>query len=500
MLTFAPIFTDHAVLQREKPIRLFGTGDENTIVTARLMGVSAEAPVHDGCWEIVLPPLPAGGPCTLTISDGTQAVSLEDIMLGEVWLCGGQSNMELALKDARDPQPALDTCADSNVRLYHVCKRGFMDEQFFREEAASCWQLPSPETCPHWTAVGYFFAQRLAGTLGVTVGLVSCNYGGTSASAWMSEEMLASTANGQLYLEDYRKGTEGRTDEEADAAYDAYLDYHCKWCNRTNAYYAAHPGAKWDDVIAACGENQYPGPHAPKNPLRPHGLYDTMIRRIIPYTLRGVLYYQGESDEHRAEGYASLLTCLIAQWRRDFRDEMLPFLLVQLPMFRYAANADDKSWCRLREAQAWVFRNVKNTGLAAIPDCGEFDNIHPTEKREPARRLYLQALSQVYGLQTENTCAPMFRQALPEPGALRLQFDYAECGLELRAEGGFELCGTDGIWHPAQASVNLDEILLRSDAVSHPMAARYAWYNYGDVTVYAKNGLPLAPFRTMAMD
>ncbi len=500
MLTFAPIFTDHMVLQREKPIRLFGTGTEGAIITAALMGVSASAPVLNGRWDITLPPLPAGGPLQLTVSDGTDSITLEDVMLGEVWLCGGQSNMELALKDAKDPQPALDRCADSNVRLYHVCKRGFMDEWFFKEEAGSCWQLPSPDACPHWTAVGYFFAQQLAEKLGVTIGLVNCNYGGTSASAWMSEEMLASTENGRHYLEDYRNGTEGLTDEEANRAYDEYLDYHCKWNERMGAYYAEHPHAKWAEVLEHCGENRYPGPHAPKNPLRPHGLYDTMISRIIPYTLRGVLYYQGESDDHRPEGYASLLQCLIAQWRRDFRDDALPFLLVQLPMFINEDEPDRKHWCKIREAQASVYRTVRNTGLAVIADCGEWNNIHPTEKREPARRLYLQALHHVYMLQEENTCAPMYRYCLPTENGLRLFFEYAECGLEMRQPEGFEVCGTDGVWHPAQASVNLDEIIVRSDAVSHPIAARYAWYNYGDVTVYAKNGLPLAPFRTMAID
>ncbi len=500
MLTIAPIFTDHAVLQREKPIRLFGTGTEGTIVTAKLMGCSASAPVCNGRWDITLPPLSARNSLQLEISDGKDSIILRDIALGEVWLCGGQSNMELALKDAHDPQPALDSCKAANVRLYHVCKRGFFDEQFYQEESNSCWQLPCPEACQHWTAVGYFFAQQLSEKLGVTVGLVSCNYGGTSASAWMSEEMLSSTEIGKCYLEDYRKGVEGLTDEEANKAYDDYLDYHCKWNDRMASYYAEHPNAPWEDVIASCGENLYPGPHAPKNPLRPHGLYDTMVSRIIPYTLRGVLYYQGESDDHRPEGYETMLRCLIAQWRKDFQDEELPFLLMQLPMFIFANTPESYSWCKIREAQAKVYRSVRNTGLAVIPDCGEYNNIHPTEKREPARRLYLQALHHVYKLPDKNTCAPMYKYCLQTENGLQLYFENAERGLELRQQGGFEVCGTDGIWHPAEATVIQDEILVRSDAVPHPLAARYAWYNYGDVTVFSKNGLPLAPFRTMEID
>ncbi len=497
MLKFAPIFTDHAVLQREKPVRIFGSCQDGNRITLRLGDItSVSNPAVNGRWEITLAPLPAGGPHTISITDGTESCEIRDIMIGEVWLCGGQSNMELNLKDARGAQAALETCADSNVRLYHVCKRGFMDAQFYREEADSCWNLPSAESCPYWSAVGYFYARELAQRLGVTVGLVNCNYGGTSASAWISREMLEETAVGRLYLEDYEKGMAGLTDEEANRAYDAYLVDYAAWQERAAKCYAENPKIGWAQVLERCGDNHYPGPHAPKNPMRPHGLYDTMVSRITPYTLAGVLYYQGETDECRAKDYYPLLCSLIRQWREDFRDEELPFLLMQLPIYGVEDAPDRTDWCDLREAQERVFRNVKHTGLAVILDQGEWEEIHPKEKAIPAHRLYLQALSQVYGLQTEDTTAPMLRYALPEDGGIRVYLDHAQCGLEQRGEGGFELCGTDGIWHPAQAELNGDTILLRSADVPHPAAARYGWRNYLPVTVFAKNGLPLAPFRT----
>lgn len=497
MLKTAPIFTDHAVLQREKVVHIWGTGTDGTTVTLQLGNITrTSAPVSGGRWEILLPPLPAGGPYEITLTDGTDTIVLRDIMIGEVWLCGGQSNMELALKDALDPASALESCGESHVRLYHVCKRGFLDAQFYEEEAASCWQLPSADTCPHWTAVGYFFAQRLAAKLGVTVGLVNCNYGGTSASAWMSRDMLATTTVGQQYLKDYEDGIGTMTDEEANAAYDEYLEYHAKWNEKMMACYAEDPNTPWEEILRVCGENRYPGPHAPKNPLRPHGLYDTMISRIVPYTLRGVLYYQGESDDHRPEGYRTMLTSLIAQWRKDFRDDSLPFLLVQLPVYTVPEAPDAQHWCPIREAQAWVYKTIRNTGLAVIFECGEFAEIHPKEKREPARRLYLQALHHVYGMETENTCAPMYRTYLPEDGGIRLFFDHAESGLTARNDGGFEVCGEDGIWHAAAAEISKDTILVRSAAVPHPTAARYGWRNYLEVSIFAGNGLPLAPFRT----
>ncbi len=497
MLKFAPIFTDHAVLQRQKPVCIFGQCDNAASVTLRLGDIICQsAPAVNGRWEILLPPLPAGGPYSLSITDGTDTVTLSDIMLGEVWLCGGQSNMELNLKDANGVQEALETCADSNVRLYHVCKRGFLDEQFYEEEAQSCWELPSESACPYWSAVGYFFARELAAKLGVTIGLVNCNYGGTSASCWMSREMLMQTAVGRSCLAEYETGTAGLTDEEANHAYDAYLEYHVKWNERVAQCYAENPEIKWSEVLKICGENRYPGPHAPKNPMRPHGLYDTMVSRIIPYTLGGVLYYQGETDEVRPEGYRTLLMSLIRQWRKDFRNEELPFLIVQLPIYGVEDAPELTTWCELREAQEEVYRNVKHTGLAVIFECGEWNEIHPKEKQIPAHRLYLQALHHVYGLQMEDTCAPMLRYALPEQDGIRLYFDHAECGLESRGEGGFELCDANGIWHPAVADINDTTIFVRSDAVSAPIAVRYGWRNYLPVTIFAKNGLPLAPFRT----
>lgn len=499
MLKPAPIFTDHMVLQREKPLRFWGTGEDETIVTVALGKLTGTADVRDGRWEMTLPPLPAGGPYTLSVSDGLETLQFEDVMLGEVWLCGGQSNMELVLRDSKEPQPALDACADSNVRLYHVGKHGYFDAQFYAEEEASCWQRPCADTCQHWTAVGYYFGAELAKKLGVTVGLVECCYGGTSASAWISEQQLASTAIGQTYLEDYRKGMEGLTEEEGCRAYLEYCDYHNAWQKRIDACYRENPTIQWEDALRICGENRYPGPQAPNNPLRPHGLYDTMISRITPYVMRGVLYYQGESDDHRPFGYAALLRSMIEEWRRDFRDAQLPFLLVQLPMYAVRETLDCDHWAQIREAQEAVYRSVKHTGLACIPDLGEFNEIHPKEKKTPAHRLYLQALREVYGLQEQGTTAPMMREAYPSEDGIRVMFDNVDNGLMLHGEGGFELCDADGNWHAAKAHANENSVFVHSKQVPHPTGVRYAWFNFGQATLFEQNGLPAAPFRVTGL-
>ncbi|MBR3631300.1 MAG: sialate O-acetylesterase [Oscillospiraceae bacterium] len=499
MLKLAPIFKDHLVLQREKPLHIWGNAEDGSLITAAIGSVSAQAETVNGAWHAVLPPLPAGGPYTLTVSDGSETLSLNDVMLGEVWLCGGQSNMELVVKDAAHPGELLRDCEESGVRLYHVGKRGFFDAQFYAEEEASCWQLPMPDTTQHWTAVGYLFAQELAKKLGVTIGLVECCYGGTSATAWMSEAMLQSTEAGRRYLADYENGIAGLTDEEANQAYRDYCVYQNAWNERLAAFYREHPTGSWEEALAVCGENRYPGPYAPINPLRPHGLYDTMLRRITPFTLRGVLYYQAESDDHRPEDYETLLTCLIREWRQDFRDPALPFLLVQLPMYAELNTAECVHWAKLRLAQERVYRADRHAGMAVILDCGEYCEIHPKEKRPPAHRLFLQALREVYGLQEADTTSPLLRSAIPESGGIRLHFDTTS-PLELRGSEGFEICGADGIWHSAAPSVNENTLLLTSPEVPYPAEARYAWYNFGPVTLFAKNGLPAAPFNTSRTD
>ena len=220
-----------------------------------------------------------------------------------------------------------------------------------------------------------------------------------------------------------------------------------------------------------------------------------MISRITPFTMRGVLYYQGESDEHRPEEYASLLRSMIEEWRHDFCDEELPFLIVQLPMYAVRETMELDHWARLRESQELVYRTVKHTGLACIPDLGEFNEIHPKEKRIPAHRLYLQALREVYHLQETGTTAPMVREVYPFEGGIRVVFDNVDNGLILHGEGGFELRDPDGIWHPAKTVANEESVQVTSREVPQPTGVRYAWFNFGQVTLFEQNGLPAAPFR-----
>lgn len=497
----AAIFSDRMVLQREKPIAVWGDGTDGERVTVTLCGHSASDVIKDGKWRVTLPPMPAAEGLTMTVQGDAEIIAFREIAVGEVWLCGGQSNMEFELKDDQNGAAVLESLTpECGVRFYYTPKQRIKDETFDATERNTCWNYAIPERARAWSAVGLYFALELQKSLGVTVGLIGCNWGGTSASCWVSRDVLEQDADIRAYIEDYDKAMAGKTEAEAIAAFDDYCRYQDKWWWDYSELLKKQPDIGWEEAQEIVGESRYPGPMGPKNECRPCGCYETLLERVSPYTLRGFLYYQGESDDHRPASYETLLTALIACWRRDWEDPTLPFLNVQLPMFRYAAAPDYKHWCGIREAQARVYHKLRNTGLAVIADCGAFDNIHPTDKAPVGHRLFLQAMSEVYHLMPRSeTCAPMYRSSYVRGNAMIVQTEHAAAGFVLRGEPcGFELAGEDGVYYPAEAALMPDCITLTAEAVPAPKYARYAWTNYMEVTVFGSNGLPLAPFRTDA--
>jgi len=495
----AAIFSDRMVLQREKPITVWGDGKDGKTVTVTLGGRSASGVIRDGRWQVTLPPMPAAEGLTMTVQSGAVCITFRDIAIGEVWLCGGQSNMEFEIKDEKNGAALLSSLTpDCGVRFYYTPKQRIIDGNFDAVERNTGWGYADPEGSRAWSAVGLYFALEIAKKLGVTVGLIGCNWGGTSASVWVSRDVLEQNAAIRPYIEDYDRAMEGKTEAQAIAEFDEYAAYQDVWWVRYSELMKEHPETTWDEAQKIVGESRYPGPMGPKNECRPCGSYETMLRRVCPYTLRGFLYYQGESDDHRPDAYETLLTALIECWRRDWGDCELPFLNVQLPMFRYAHDPDYKHWCKIREAQDRVYRKMKNTGLAVLTDCGELDNIHPTDKAPVGHRLALQALYLVYRcLPAEEACAPMYRSSYASGQSFTVLVQNASDGFRLTGEpAGFELAGADGVFYPAHPVFGQNCITLTAPEVPAPVYARYAWTNYMEVTVFGMNGLPLAPFRT----
>lgn len=531
-LKLAAVFSDNCVLQRGKKIAVFGTGREGAVVEAvisgKVLGTDEEQTakgsgrVKDGRFELMLPSLQAGLNHCLTVTSGDETVVLENIAIGEVWLAGGQSNMELELQNCAE-KDVLNRPADPMLRFYYTQKRAFMDEEFFRAEENTGWDCFGGPGTKAWSAVGYFFGEKLKERLQVPVGIIGCNWGGTSASAWIPREAMEEDRDLQVYLDIYDEAVKDKSEEQQLKEFAEYSAYQAEFDRKCAAIYQEKPDMEWDEVVAIAGENRYPGPMGCSNPCRPCGLYECMVKRVMPYTLKGFIYYQGESDDHLPHLYYKLFGRLIRQWREDWGDDELPFLFVQLPMHRYKQDPDYKHWCLIREAQDRIYRTLKHTGMACAIDQGEFNEIHPKRKSVVGERLYTQALEVAYGIKDPNTRGPRFAWAEPGDGELILHIADAESGIyvkqddsaqELQAadasnkeEGlGFEIAGADGVYVPADAvetwmSSEGPIIRVSSEKVPEPVFARYLWTNYRrNISVLGQNGIPLAPFRTGRKD
>lgn len=499
ILSCAAVFSDHMVLQRGKNINVWGMAYDGWEVEVSIGGKTVKAVTEKHRWAAVLPPMEAGGPYEMTVSSNGETITFTDVMIGEVWLAGGQSNMELELQNSLNAEEVMKSIKDVNVRFYYTKKNAYIDEFFYADERNGGWAKAAPDTVRAWSAVGYYFAKKLSEDLGVTVGVIGCNWGGTSASAWMSKELLCSDSDTKSYVDEYDEAMAGKTFEEYCAELDDYNAYVAQWQPKINEFYEKNPTGEWGDALAYAGPCRYPEPLGPKSPFRAGGVYETMLKRVMPYTLAGFIYYQGESDDHKPQMYYKLLKMLIEQWRSDWKDDTLPFIFVQLPMHINRGEEDRKHWCLIREAQMRVHRTTANTGLAVALDCGEYGNIHPLDKQPVGERLELQALYHVYHkISADKAYGAIYKAAEYTDNGMLLSFDYAEDGFEVKGEKplGFEIAGVDKKYFPAEVEIKGNKLLVSSKEVKTPVYARYNWVNYGEVTVFSKNGLPLAPFRT----
>ena len=494
MIKLSPMFSDHMVLQRNKNISVFGTGDDGELVTVTLGGDAVSVRVRDGRWCAVLPGRGAEIGLELTVSADGFSRTFTDVATGEVWLAGGQSNMEYELQNCTTGKDHLENDAGVNVRFYYVQKIVDKEPAYEEKITNNGWQLFGSETAKCWSAVGYIFAKRLSEKLGCTVGVIGCNWGGTKAAHWMSTASLERDIDMRFALNKMIAAMTGKTEEEMTREYREYEEYDREWNKRSAKYFSTAADPTWTECQEICGICKYPGPPLPLNPFSAGTLYRSMVQLVCPYTLAGFLYYQGESDDDEPQNYYKLLRGLIDLWRTDWGDDTLPFLTVQLPMHLYKGDTDKKNWCVIREAQEKVYRTIKNTGLAVAIDCGEFNEIHPKDKEKVAERLYEQALNVAYhiGESTPLLCSSV----LFANGTAEIETN-SSSPLEIRGnKNGFELAGADGEYHPADFTLSGSRITVSCPDVPEPIAVRYLWTNYSaDIPVYNADGLPLAPFR-----
>jgi sialate O-acetylesterase len=499
-LRVAAIFSDNMVLQRGAYVPVWGAGEDGALVSLSFGNVRVSTRVKGGRWELRLPPHTAGERGELEIACGGERIRLKNVVFGDVWFAGGQSNMEMELVNCRNGKAELAAADHPDIRFYQPVKRAFVDEQFFQAERHCRWRECHPTTAGGLSAAAYFFARKVNADMGVPIGVINCSWGGSSISAWMSGEQLNKSAAGRRCIDEYEALVNGKSDEQYEAELYAYFEEWRAWNRRIQKRREKDPDVSWETLNSECGECPWPQPAGRKSPYHPTNLYHSMIRRVAPYGLKGFLYYQGEEDESRAKDYGDLMYYLIDQWRTDWGNDALPFLFVQLPMYASKKEIVDgtvtENWPVLRENQYKVSRVVANTGMAVIIDCGEFDNIHPLDKQTVGFRLALQALAKVYR-RPITADGPVFSHSVREGNALRVYFANAGDGLEFRGEpAGFEIAGPDGAYHPASAIIDGGTALVSAKDVAEPEHVRYCWVKYGPTPLFAKSGLPVMPWRS----
>ncbi|MEN6458620.1 MAG: sialate O-acetylesterase [Thermoguttaceae bacterium] len=446
------IFTDNMLLQRDQPVPVWGWAARGEKVTVSVAGQTVTTKAgDDGRWRLTLGKLDlqrlevqdkiAEGktqttfitiPLTMTVQgSGGNLLTFKNVVVGDVWVCSGQSNMELGLNQVNRAKEEIAAANYADIRLFDVVKQKAPQPV---ADLTATWTTCRPETAANFSAVAYFFGRQLHKNLDVPVGLIGTYWGGTPAEFWTSAPTLAADP-------------------------------------------ALKPLAQGE---AAC-------------------LYNAMIAPLVPYAIRGAIWYQGESNISRSYQYRTLLPAMIANWRSAWGQGNFPFGIVQIAPFRYGGS--NPVFCaEMWEAQSMIAQTTPNTGLAVTMDIGDLRNIHPTNKQDVGRRLALWAEATVYG-RKQVYSGPIYKSMVVEGEKIRLNFDHVGGGL-IAADGKplteFTIAGADQKFVPATATIDDHTLVVHADQVTKPVAVRYAWHDDAQPNFANKEGLPASPFRTDA--
>lgn len=487
-ITPAGVFTDHTVLQQGEPVRIWGTADPDEKVTVIFSGQKKETIADEaGKWMVTLDPMKASSEpqklIFLSLTDN-QRLEIQDVVIGEVWLAGGQSNMQTTMASYRKTtQPDMDNANDPLLRMVTIPNK-FYEEH--NSTARPRWAKTTPQTVPSFSASAYYFAKNLRETLGVPVGIVACSVGGTPAESWMSRETLESREDLKRIIDAYDTYCEKNITD-----LDAYIQKHQEYEKKLN---------EWGQKRAKGNAGPRPAePMGPRFKNRPCSLFNNMLTQTIPYTIKGVIWYQGENNANQQNSffYRTVFSELIKEWRTDFQNKNLPFFFVQLATYGPATD-NGGFWPELRESQSWVEDNLKNTGMIVLTDGGEEKNIHPHSKDKVGRRLALLARNMVYDEKDLVCHGPRLKKAKAKGGKITLTFTDTGSGLVLKPEAhsAFEICGKDGEYVPATAELIDEKIIVSAENVADPEYVRYGWKKWFVPTLFNKEGLPASPFRT----
>ena len=469
------LFSDGAVLQRGVAVPVWGTAKDGEQVTVKLQEQTVTTTARDGRWLVRLKPLQPGGPLTLTVTGEGNSVVISNVLVGEVWLCSGQSNMGFQLSRAANAAEAIAAAGDSQLRLFSV-PRGNTDTPI--TDAPGRWEVSSPETAPTFSAVAWFFGRELRQALHVPVGVINSSVGGTPAEAWTSRATLESDPELKQVLERYANSIKDYDPAAAAARHKRAIAQHK----------ASVAKAK------AAGEKPPAAPRPPVDPRRsssrPSCLYNAMIAPLQPYAIAGAIWYQGEANSGRAGQYQKLFPALIQNWRQAWGQGNFPFLFVQIA-------PHEKMSPEIREAQLLTWQRVSHTGMAVTTDIGNETDIHPTQKQPVGARLALAARAIAYGEKITYS-GPVYDSMKVDGSRAVLSFKHVGGGLVAKGGDlkGFTIAGADGQFASGTAVIEGDSVAVKSASVAKPVAVRYGWANTPDVNLFNKEGLPASPFRT----
>ncbi|MFM9963498.1 MAG: family 16 glycoside hydrolase [Planctomycetaceae bacterium] len=484
-LSLSSLFTDHAVLQRDIAVPVWGKAEPGSEVTVEFADQKKSAKAGtDGKWIVKLDPMPASAePRELTVQSTieNQKSKITDVLVGEVWVCSGQSNMGWTLKQSTGGDEAIAAAGDGQLRLFNASARAVDEPQ---DSIGGTWAVDASTSATNFSGVAYFFGKELRKKLGVPVGLIKSAVGGTVCEAWTPKADLETNPTLKPLLDQqaakvagYAKGVE---------------DFKQKEPELLKAHEAAVAKAKAD------GKPEPKKPAPPADPAtngnRPTGLYNGSIAPLVPFAIRGAIWYQGESNSGRGKEYQTLFPAMITGWRKVWAQGDFPFLFVQIAPHNGMSP-------EIREAQRLTVQTTQNTAMAVTLDVGHPSDIHPKDKQPVGARLALAALSLAHGEKTEHS-GPAYDSMTVNSDKVTLHFKHLGGGLVARSSGGspelkgFTIAGPDNKFVEAKATIDGDTIVVFSEAVAAPTAVRYGWSNVPEASLWNLAGLPASPFQT----
>ncbi|VGO12000.1 hypothetical protein PDESU_00548 [Pontiella desulfatans] len=473
------MFSDHMILQREQENPVWGTDRPNQKIEVSIAGESVSTVADaEGKWRVRLPALPAGGPHAIKVA-GSSTTTIKDVLVGEVWFCSGQSNMQWPVEKTYGADVEIAAANQPKIRLLSVTQHGTSIPQ---DDIKGQWQVCSPQTVSEFSAVGYYYGQFLHQALGVPVGLIDNSWGGSTAEAWLPRSALEASGDYDEMLELWDEQVENFDPAE----FEAYKKRYQAWAK--GGYKG--PAMEWYRTV-----------HPVNGQITPANIYNGMVHPLKGYGIRGVIWYQGESNRARAEQYRQLFPTLVEQWRKEWNQGDFPFYWVQLADFGKEIDepADDE-WAELREAQTIAFDELSNAGQTVIIDLGEGRDIHPRNKKTVASRLARWPLANDYGF--DMACQSPRYKAMEIVGSkVRITLDHVSAeglwSFDTHEVIGFSISGADKefVWAKARI-IDGSTVEIWSDTVEKPVAVRYGWAQNPKVNLFDRNGLPLTPFRT----